>query len=508
MTLLFKCPHCGTQILVKHLKVGEEALCRGCQRTVVVPDDAARGEDQSGASSDVLPVGIAGATGDSSEAVEPVFQLSCRYTSLGLHLLLPLLLLYLWFGTDLHWTDSLQDVIEIPIIPVLFLLLLVSGYVQLRGTANLGLALTTWIVATAFHGLLAAVCLYAAWNLLLIAYFPWPWLFTVGISVKPKVTWIILGACAMVLVAFSGGILWATNPVRIVKGAEGTLVIVKQNMVIAYDLATGHQREVMWAFTSSSGPLVLCKGPSNSILLKGSHALGIGDSLLPADMAGANSALYRYVPLDDSVELMQGDLYRSESAHSLDYYEPTRQYLVLNPWSRNRSMFLLDSTLTFSEDLEFVLKEQPRGARFIDSVNLLIWGDDSCRCINLVDSSRTFVTSGTLKAISHDRNWIVTATNWSRSGSYDKNEWHTLVNIKTGEEIPLEACRFRSLQCCFSPDDTKLVFKVRRFNLTDSIVFFVYDIETGKLTKIDLRGRGSVIWVKDRFVTDTVGEIQ
>ena len=40
MALQFRCPHCGENVIVKHLKVGEFAQCRQCGNRTEVPSDA------------------------------------------------------------------------------------------------------------------------------------------------------------------------------------------------------------------------------------------------------------------------------------------------------------------------------------------------------------------------------------------------------------------------------------------------------------------------------------
>ena len=40
----FPCDSCGAEIAVRFLKPGEQALCRACEATVVVPEDATHEE--------------------------------------------------------------------------------------------------------------------------------------------------------------------------------------------------------------------------------------------------------------------------------------------------------------------------------------------------------------------------------------------------------------------------------------------------------------------------------
>ena len=40
MELKFNCKHCDAEIFSKFLKVGEEAKCKSCGKTTIVPDDA------------------------------------------------------------------------------------------------------------------------------------------------------------------------------------------------------------------------------------------------------------------------------------------------------------------------------------------------------------------------------------------------------------------------------------------------------------------------------------
>ncbi len=45
MPLKFTCPHCGSDIVVKCLKIGESAFCRLCYEVLVVPQDASVVDD-------------------------------------------------------------------------------------------------------------------------------------------------------------------------------------------------------------------------------------------------------------------------------------------------------------------------------------------------------------------------------------------------------------------------------------------------------------------------------
>jgi hypothetical protein len=46
MSLKFNCGYCDNQIIVKYLKIGEMALCKGCGKKTVVPRDAALTDDE------------------------------------------------------------------------------------------------------------------------------------------------------------------------------------------------------------------------------------------------------------------------------------------------------------------------------------------------------------------------------------------------------------------------------------------------------------------------------
>jgi uncharacterized RDD family membrane protein YckC len=47
MSLKFNCPHCGAEIVSKYLRIGEQCLCRQCQKRFAVPEEAVAVEGES-----------------------------------------------------------------------------------------------------------------------------------------------------------------------------------------------------------------------------------------------------------------------------------------------------------------------------------------------------------------------------------------------------------------------------------------------------------------------------
>jgi DNA-directed RNA polymerase subunit RPC12/RpoP len=46
MALKFKCPKCGEEVIVRHVKRGEEAVCRYCGAKVTVPETSVETDEE------------------------------------------------------------------------------------------------------------------------------------------------------------------------------------------------------------------------------------------------------------------------------------------------------------------------------------------------------------------------------------------------------------------------------------------------------------------------------
>jgi DNA-directed RNA polymerase subunit RPC12/RpoP len=525
MALSYPCPACGQDIEVRFLKAGEATVCNQCGRRSIVPTTAitTREDTAAGVGQARLFPPSASTPGQSAggpESIQPsthdLFALA-RFSSLILHLVAAVLTMILIFGTDTSWLGNPYTLWEVPLAVAILFFLLASAYLLMTGAVQNRYGLIIWGFIFTGHvlllfllGLFGLMLLFEnpLFSLLCFA-FPLSSLLSL-LSYRPgkgkaaasstSESYMRPGCAKTVLLVatvLTTGLGVAEYvhciPVSALPEAKGTLLLARGDELLAFRPSDGYQSVLRPVVVRLEDIKFVCEAPHGCMLI----------AAQPTDYDEANRwrfihddlkrRLYVYCPDEAGlVSLIDGVRPGSDQYSPIDYSAATGKFIYSGLLHGKKGVYLLDSTFTLIEDLTLLLGDNAETVRFIDSSTFLVWRDKTSYKVSTMDSSSTVVSGERSRAISHDHRWMVV------SRGYEENQEHFIIEVHSGQGRELKVGKMNVTQFCFSPDDRYLAFSVRTYTLTDTIVYYIYDLMQGRLSKICLSGSGygSLTWVE------------
>ncbi len=429
-----------------------------------------------------------------------------RVLALAMHVVVLTMAVYWLLGKDVYWGGMpWADLSPLTTANLTYVLLALSAVQLLIGWGkNLIWRLSFWLVAIVhvvsllFWGWL--FCLFLAHESLafvlasglslLILIRDWS-VYRGGTQVAgPRLSRIakaVIGGITLSYLALAT-VLWSNQKAEAsFPGLEGSIVCLDSDMYrrefFAYNPATGIASKTPIDCGADHPLEIMCLGPESTLILS---------------ERAKRSACYSYEPFTADATTIKELSEPAMTCYSLEYHDPTGEYLV-DCWYADRAAYLLlDSSFQILEDYPSGMQSSYRGPKgvscpsaLIDSAHSLVCRRSAISRLNHADSTEVQLCRGELMALSPNNRWILVV---SQDGQY------ALVNTLDGRARQLSLRGLEVDGAAFSPDSRDLALNTGRFGVFfQGNRLYLYDIETGELHKTSCTERmHDIHWIPQR----------
>ena len=284
-----------------------------------------------------------------------------------------------------------------------------------------------------------------------------------------------------VIVLFTLFFLLCYEHYSVPRDARGTIFLIGED-TYAYTLSTDIRTEIPKP-SKYFQPKFQCKLTFDTFIVS---------SINPLDSPEGLTGYYKVTPFDSAITKIDklGD--RTYSEDRLDYNDKLGLFLFNGlPNSDEAGLYILDTGFNIVRDLTYIVNsfESPSSVDnfyLLDS-NTILFNHiyQEVHLYSLIDSSSKIIADGSVKALSHDRTKVVLKI------GHTLQQTNLLVDLKGGPEVKLPP--IKSIDFCFSPDDSYIACLHRTDNLFDTIELHIYEVSKNKMYKSRVTGRGGLV---------------